>query len=83
MWLAARKKDPAAARIIKDMQKRFISVVDAENPGMKPARHAWAGGKALENAIEFGKDIRTAGIDEWVASFNALSASEKYCRPHR
>jgi hypothetical protein len=67
------------ARVINDMLKRVIPVVDQANPDYKAARNAWAGPTQYLEAIDNGKNIFNTKVsaEEMTAAVKAMGDADR------
>jgi hypothetical protein len=70
---------PNTDRILKDMQKRVVDVVDAHNPVYASARNAWSGPSKYMDAVADGRSILSSKIDaeEFSANFAKMGDADK------
>ena len=71
---ALRKGDGNRARAVIEVKKSLLDEIETQNPAYQKARHAWAGAKADENALQLGRKIFSMD-EEDIADF-ALDYSE-------
>lgn len=70
---------PGEKRAAASLRKEFVDAADAAFPGYAKARKAWAGEKALRDAMEEGVDVAStkANPDEIRQAYNAMEEGQK------
>jgi hypothetical protein len=75
--VAYRAGDGNLGSAYKEVRNLFRDTLKKQNPAYKGALDAFAGDKALEEAVEEGSRLMLKSPDELSAGFNGLSASEQ------